>query len=734
MVSGSGLAREAPSWWTALATEPALFVLVVAGLAGFVVVAVLLRLRRSVRAARARGALADWVLGAEDALAGALPTARERLQRVLQQDAENHGARTLLAEVLLLLGEPAAAHEHLVTLRRAFGVDNRRLGWNVVKALSAAGRTAEAAEALAAMPRAGDPAEALHRRLAIELAAGLPEEAVRTGKLLLPRSGGAAKVRVAVAHAFTTLRRVREQRGDTAGAEAAAREAAGLLGAAPAAPAAAAVTGRPVALVAAGTAAAAPLVPAADGNALPSHRPFAVLAEAAREVIVAPWTCATCGIAVARVQPRCPYCASAAEPVAREPALHRELASAAAASDEIEANEAHLQRLIERCVIGEVEAVDELVESGPAAVPIVFRRALVTPAARNALLGVLEAMGSGVLDALLRAYAQLRGDSSVPAAARACAPDLVGRVVRTFGRAALPTFEGFLDTDDRDLRKIVVDFYLGLDDPEALVAVLDRYPPVEVIHRLNATPAERLQAWLRQMPSHGFVIEFLLVNPMFVRDRDVLLAAARAESPDALLSVLARRGPSHDLATFAVGQLAEDGVAEVAQGLLRGYGAAAADALLASYLDLDRPAAARARARELLAGLGPGIAIKACQCLGASPARLDDEIVSLLVAFGEAAVDELRDVYCRRNLLERVGGRLVRRYNHPRNTIAKVLARIGGERARTALLALRADETDPNLKLRLDQALQVVARVPRLPDAGAAEPDRQRRGSKDEVG
>jgi hypothetical protein len=217
------------------------------------------------------------------------------------------------------------------------------------------------------------------------------------------------------------------------------------------------------------------------------------------------------------------------------------------------------------------------------------------------------------------------------------------------------------------------------------------------------------------VPERGLLAEIVLVNPMFRRDEDVLLAAAQAPSPEPLLALLRRRGVRGELATFAVECLHDDAVAPVAERLLRDYGPGAADALLAGYLDLDRSPPVRARARALLAELGAAAAPKVCQCFGASPARLDDELVALLVALGDGAVPELREAYAKRNLLERVGGRLVRRYNHPRNAIIKALARIGGSAAQSALAALRAGETDPNLKLRLDQALQVVGRTPMLP-------------------
>jgi hypothetical protein len=424
-------------------------------------------------------------------------------------------------------------------------------------------------------------------------------------------------------------------------------------------------------------------------------------------------------VALERALPRCPLCGAASPARLREPGLHRELASPSAVADEVEENEAYLVRLLEQTLAGDPAARAALVEAGGRAVAVVFGRAVADGAAREVLVSVLQEMGNGILAALLDAYEAVRARPD--AGGRDAAPDVVGRVVQTFGAGALPAFQARLDTDDRDLRKIVVDFYLGLDDVEELQNVLERYPPVEVIQRLNLTQPARLQAWLARVPAEGLLAEVVLVNRMFVRDEDLVLAAARAPDPEVLLGVLHRRGVSQDLATFAVASLHDDAVAPIAERLLRHYGTAAADALLAGYLDLDRPEAARRRARLLLAGLGAAATAKVCQCFGASPSRLDEELVALLVALGEGAVAELGEAYARRNLLERVGGRLVRRYNHPRNAIVKALARIGGPAAQATLAALRASETDPNLKLRLDQALQVVGRAPLLPPAARAD-------------
>ncbi len=691
---------ESPRWFLALAEEPALVVLLLAGVGALITGAVLLRLRRAVRQARARGALEDWLLGAEEAMSGQLSSARERLQRVVAQDPENHGARILLAETLLDLNEPTAAHGHFVALTAAFAVASRRVEQGLVRALVDSGRVADAADRLRAQPRAADDVAALRQRLAVELAAGLPMDAAQTGQRLLARAQSPQDLAAArLAASRVPSPGVTKRSGASAPRYA--------ITVAPQGPRAAHVAH------AQGSVAAAPRTAA-------EHALQQLVAEAA----ATPYLCASCRVALERSLARCPHCDSRNTARLREPGLQRALASVSAAADEIEENDAHVQRLLERTLTGDADARRALIEAGAAAVGIVFARAVAYAVERASLTEILQAMGSGALSALFDAYERTRRGAGTGVAA--AAPDIVGRVVQAYGPSALPAFEARLDTDDHDLRKIVVDYYLGLDDVEELQSVLERYPPVEVIQRLNATPAPRLQAWLTRVPERGLLAEVVLVNQMFLRDEDMLLAAAQAPSPEPLLTILLRRGASHDLATFAVDRLHDDDVAPVAERVLRQYGVAAADALLAGYLDLDRAPAARARARGLLVALGAGVVPQVCQCFGASPARLDDELVAVLVALGGQAVDPLGEAYRRRNLLERVGGRLVRRYNHPRNAIVKVLARIGGAVAQAALLALRAEESDANLKLRLDQALQVAARALSLPPAAGAESDAAR--------
>ncbi len=439
------------------------------------------------------------------------------------------------------------------------------------------------------------------------------------------------------------------------------------------------------------------------------------------------FACRQCALAVRRPSLACPYCGAQDGIHAREAELGAPLVGASVVADEIEETPAHLQRLLGAALRGDAGARADLVALGPVAVPLAWRCALAQPDARPAVVGLFVAMGPDVLPALLREFASVRGDAGAMPPGPGDALEVLGEIAARLGRAALPTFAELVPSDVPALRKLVIDYFIGLADPAELVAVFEHYPPVEVLHRLNAAPRARLQRFLAALPAAGFVVDVLLVHPMFHRDEDLLLAAAEVPAKDALLAILLRRGAHAQLAQRALQMLDDPASATTAERFLAAAGAVVTEPLLAAYLDLDRAPAARARMRLLLSALGPALVPSLCQCFGGAPARLDQEVVELLVALGVPAIGAVRSAYERRNLFERVGGRLVRRYNHPRNLLIKVLARIGGPVARRTLQELRADEVDANLKLRLEQALHTLADGTR-DSAGGARADRAGEG------
>lgn len=105
------------------------------------------RMAALVQGVQQRKALADYLLGVEQALHGDLDGAFERLTAVVQTDPENHYARLLLGKVLAERGEPEQAHQQHLCLKNAFGIDTAANDRMLAQSLLAAGLPREAAEA-----------------------------------------------------------------------------------------------------------------------------------------------------------------------------------------------------------------------------------------------------------------------------------------------------------------------------------------------------------------------------------------------------------------------------------------------------------------------------------------------------------------------------------------------------------------------------------------------------------
>ena len=123
----------------AFTEEPALLELAVVLFVFAIFWLLMWRAGRIAETARSRAALADYLLGVEQALAGDLKGASKRLQRVLKEAPENQAARLLYGEVLAELGEPAQAHKHHLELQRAFRMESPRNDMARARSLLAGG-------------------------------------------------------------------------------------------------------------------------------------------------------------------------------------------------------------------------------------------------------------------------------------------------------------------------------------------------------------------------------------------------------------------------------------------------------------------------------------------------------------------------------------------------------------------------------------------------------------------
>lgn len=709
-----------------LASEPALLQstlvllgLVVLGLVG-------LRMARLAAEARSRARVEDFLLGVEQALAGEAKGAVARLERVLAEDPENHSARLLLGEARAALGEPGEAHKHHVHLHSAFGVRSRRNQLALARSLLDVQRPGDAVEvaegAVALDPR--DP-DALQVLFQAQLAAGKALDAAHTGQRLLqllPRGTRRAAVLGSTARSLALAGQIRLRANDLPGAQQLLTASRAL---APDSAEAAQLDAR-VRTLEHGIEAALGILEAHDPGPPPASLPALATGSlpAASSAAAVPGTerpnayralaalrprdvyqCARCGSTFASPVPVCAACGVPGAVAASEPSLLGELGDPGLVLDEVEENRAHVLRRIQAAREGDRDAMDDLVSMGPAAVDEVLLASVRGGSEGGDLVQVLQRMGPAVLPALFAAHTRLRDRGLVPGLFRAAAAtQLLGRVAQGFGREALAHFEPLLDTADRDLRKVAVDYFLALADPDEFHKVLDRFPPVEVIHRLNAAPSELLRRFLARVRAGSFLAEGVLVDSSFQRDEDLVAALAQAQDQEALVQVLLRRGYDGDLVAAMLDRLDDDRIRGAIERCLDAFGTPVLDHLAAAFADLEREAVVRARVRERLVRAGAEVVGRICAQFGPKPSPVDGELEELLASLGAGAIPGLLAAYRDTSLLERFSLGLLSRYTPRRVGVIRALARAGEGAGQEALRALAAEEEDQNLRMRIAEA------------------------------
>ncbi len=715
-------ASPPPSLWSrvlALGAEPGVVEILLAATLLAVVLVLWWRLTRLVSGARSRQALADYLLGVEQALHGDLRGAQKRLTAVVDADPENHYARLLLGKVLAELGEPAKAHTQHLYLQRAFGIDSPENDLLLAQSLLGAGLPTEAATAAErALQRAPERVDGWDFVYRARLQSGDFEGAAVAGRRLLDLLRDGTRRSQLGADLARTLAQAGAQRlrgGDAVGANAALQQAARLHPHSDALPLLAARleaardgADRTARARLADTPHAGALVVAGRGDRTTATTglPMAALAGLS---VPSRWTCRSCDAPLAGALGECPRCSRRSPAVLQEPALVSTLASATQTMDAIDQNDAYVQRLVRTLLDGDgalrATARGELLDLREAAVEELLRQAWHrTGDSQEAAIDVLRAMGPAIAPALFAASDALEQQRLFPVGSRSPAA-LVGRIVQGFDRSALPHVGPLFSSARPEHRKILIDFFLGLADLDEFQLVLERFPPLEILHRLNKSDSEVLRRFLQAVPAGHFVAESLLLEPAFYREDEVLNAIPGARHPEVLTRALLRRGPTRTLTKALIAALDEGELAAVAQRILGQLGGPVTDHVLAAYTDIERSPEQRRRLGEVLAAIGAPAVEELCSSFGPEPTALDDELGAILVAIGDAAVPALQEAYERSGWLEKVSIGLIARHTNRRAQVVLTLRRLGSAAAIAALHSLRAVERDANLRLRLDQAL-----------------------------
>lgn len=688
------------------------------------------RLTRLITGARSRQALADYLLGVEQALHGDLKGAHRRLASVVQTDPQNHYARLLLGKVLAELGEPEAAHTQHLYLQKAFGIQSIENDLLLAQSLLGAGMATEAAEAAErVLQRAPDRASGWDFVYRARLQSGDFDAAAVAGRRLLDllREGAArSQLRADLARTFAQAGASKLHGGDRGGAFAALQAAERLDARAAGVPLLAAR----IAAASRGVEAAvrdlltdsddAPLLPATASRlpAVVSGRRDAGLPLAPLAGLVDPerWSCRACGLPLPNEVAECPRCRCQDPARLAEPDLVAAVGAPANTMDAIDVNDAHVQRLVRALLDDEgqlrAEARAQLLDLRERAVEELLRQAWHRAGhEQEAVIDVLRAMGPSIAPALFAASDALEHTRLLPMGSRSPAA-LVGRVVQGFDRSALPHVGPLFASARPEHRKILIDFFLGLADLQEFQIVLERFPPLEVLHRLNKADAHVLQRFLQAVPPGHFLADTLLLEPAFHREAVVLAAIPGAPRPEVLRNVLRRRGASRSLTDVLIEALDDAALADVAEQLLGDLGEPVLDHALGAYTDLERPASQRSRLAAAIRRIGPASVVRLAASFGPEPTAFDDELRSLLGAIGDVAVPLLQEAYGQAGWLERVSIGLISRHTNRRVQIVATLRELGSAPARAALATLLGSERDPNLRLRLQQALHDLGDVP----------------------
>lgn len=714
------------------------------------------RLARLVSGARSRQALADYLLGVEQALHGDLDGAHERLNAVLAQDPENHYARLLLGKVLAERGDPSAAHTQHLFLQRAFAIVSPENELLLAQSLLAAGNAREAAEAAErALLRAPERRDGWQFVYRARLQAGDFAAAATAGKRLVEMVGngaGSSAVRADVARTLAQAGLERLRAGDAAVARANLLQAQRLRGAGstddadgggadgadgadghdsvrllsarlraheegyervvPAlldgAAAAAAAAHLPMAL--ADTAMARALATTGPGQRLPSMMAPLPMSPTAGLAGMHRWACRACSGPLDGAVVECPRCHARGSAELREPQLVLAVASPTQTMDAVDENQAHVQRLVRQVLDGPTPAGgrDELLELGERAVEELLRQAWQrSDAGREVAIDVLRTMGPAITPALFAASDALEKQRFLPVGSRSPAA-LVGRIVQGFDRDALPHVGALFASARPEHRKILIDFFLGLADLDEFQLVLERFPPLEILHRLNKSDDEVLRRFLRAVPAGHFVAESLLLEPTFYREDQVLAAIPGAAHPEVLVQVLLRRGATRTLTKALITAVGDDELCTSAERLLVDLGEPVLDHVLSAYAEPERSPDERRRLARILTNAGALAVEPLCASFGPEPSAFDDDVSTVLGAMGDAAVVPLQAAYGQSGWLERMSAGLISRQTNRRVQIVRTLRLLGTPAARAALQALADLERDHNLRLRLRQALHAL--------------------------
>ncbi len=698
-----------------LLEDPVFLQIVCLSIVALLVLWLILSIRSSLGKLQGRRLLVKYLGGLEASLAGDNEEAVTLLQAVVEADPENLGARLALGNAFFALERPADAHRHHMEAQQTFAAEGPRIQLSIVRDLRAAGEHADAVELVdEALDQHPKDEALLAEAFELKCEAGMFQDALIPGRRLFERNRdetfrgrlGATAARagmLAIAHGERDEAARLFQ--ESLGYDAENREAQ---------------TGRILASPEPDLAQLPAPAPGGAGTALLAESDVARISRSLLDFFPEA-VCPRCRSP--RSGESCATCGSEEPALYAESELERALRAPEEALDEIEENDAWFRRLAIAARSGDAEAAGRMLDGGAAALPSLLSVLLESGDQDGRLRDVCVGLGREHPDALFRARAAHRaGHRGVldRLTGKADVDALLGPVFRRLGAPPRAHFDRLIRDsqalDERGLRGLVIDYYVGLADLAGFEELAARYSPVEVVRRLNKIPDSELAPLFSLLPEEAsFLRSAILMDPALDRPAAIALALLRVDG-DALVrwrTLLTERGPGAQMLAELVLQLGDPNPGANIEAMLGAFLADAQEHLVAGFADPDRNPAAKAALARLLHAAGPRIVPDVIRCFGSTPSELDARAMDLLVSFGDDAVPYLESEY-----REQVGwlGRLGAsrfRPKHPRSQICRALARIEGSAARKALKRLLKEESDAELASLLRELVRTHGRKAR---------------------
>ena len=734
--------------------DPLLLELVLVGVGALLLLLLWFWIRRFVKNLKRRADLDRYVQGVDLFLRKEWKRAAEKLSRVLEQDPSHLDARVVLGDCLREMGRPAEAERLHMEALEVFQDDRLRTRLSLAKDLLAQGRPDRAItyleeiqalsprqrESLELMARAQEElqnfAEAARHLRELLLVLDRPEEEPRREEIrrriasLLFRRGRSLEAAGRPEEALPVFREAVSWDPGLVQARAGVIRCLSLLGHGPGALAALDQTltdlenlsHRPDFLLLppsgeesrlpGGSPSQRPALPGGkegEEAALPGPPAGAPLVQVPQERAriafrllekEALFLCRACGRPWATPEAACPACGEAGSLEPARPSLLEEIPQVDHLLDEIEENQAFLERRVAALYEGDPAAADSLLEAGERILPVLYRELGRRPDPAP-LLDLLRRMGPRILPAFLEIH---RAEKARHGKGLLHRGKTAGRVLslaaRTFGPLgeAEPFFLELAESPEREERKAALDYFLASARPQAFEK-LHSFARVEILNHFRHKENDELLPLLLALEPEDFLLDWIFTDPALPIEDALVEAFLRAKDRRALARILQARGFHPGVEKALQAMLCHETARADALEVLGRFGREALPHRIPVLLDPETPAQVREALVELLRPWGESAVQEILlRCPGPRPSPVDETALDLVARFGRAGLPALERIFREESGILGKFPLLRKRAARRRELVLRALVRIGGEEARALARALLETETDPALK------------------------------------